>query len=79
MDEISELIKEAKPLYYKRKRRVKTFQTMTLTLVIVLVAGIGMFGGYSLNQTGIKTYYETSATQDSYIPVDEYGLITVEY
>jgi hypothetical protein len=83
MDEISTLIKEAKPLYYKNKAIKEKFKKAFLGLFLLLCVGFGAIGGYNLNSKNLLTTTNstnnTTTSEDSPFPVDEYGLITVAY
>lgn len=79
MENISNLLKEAKPLYFARKRRKNRIKTVLGMLVCVLM--LGMF--YPKNQV----YYDVdgelyqmatgSVISDMGLPTDEYGLLMV--
>ncbi len=77
MDELSTLIKEAKPLYYKNKARKEKIKKACLLLFVMFSVGLGAIGGYNLNS--INSITSASITEESVVPVDEYGLITVTY
>lgn len=81
MKDISSLLKEAKPLYYKKMRQKKRIQTMCLTISMILMVIISGYSGYSIKSS---TNYIANTTEnydiiDSFYPQDEYGLITVAY
>lgn len=83
MDEISKLLKEAKPLYFARKRRNNRIKATLCMLICVL--GLGLY--YPKQNSYDAGYYwfeETSylAEDSSYVenlglPTDEYGLLKV--
>lgn len=87
MERISELIKEAKPLYQTRKRTARRVKTALLSCMLVLAIGatvnMGGFnkGGDYLSQVKVinaaSTTSETSVIEEMGLPVDEYGLFTV--
>ena len=82
MKELSELLKEAKPLYYEQKRRRTQIKRACFSLVLILTVLASGFGGYALKSSSgdyIASYDSSGSTSDSYLPVDEYGLITVAY
>lgn len=74
MENISEILKEAKPLYIKRKKE----QAATRYILSVIFTAF-LVGSFTL---GISTYdtqvasvnYETSIIEEMGLPVDEYGL-----
>lgn len=82
MEDISSLIKEAKPLYFARKKRNARIKTALAALVVF--AGIGHF--YSGGGEQVYEYYwnndlyavnESSVIEDMGLPTDEYGLLMV--
>lgn len=83
MDDISQLIKEAKPLYFARKRRNNRIKA-TLAM-LVCTAMIGLF--VSKNQAPfeyqdywysiISTTEQGSVIADMGLPTDEFGLLDV--
>ncbi len=75
MEKISELLQEAKPLYFERKRRHTQIKAIVFSLSIVLVS---FFSVMHLNigdtvaindKTG-----EVSIIEEYGLPVDDYGL-----
>lgn len=83
MDEISKLLKEAKPLYFARKRRNNRIKATLCMLICVL--GIGLYyPKQSSYETGYFWFEETAYPNEgsSYVenmglPTDEYGLLKV--
>lgn len=85
MEDISMLIREAKPLYFARKRRNNVIKT-TLAMLICIVC-IGSFyskpDSYSYSYGMYYDYIETlysdngSVIEDMGLPTDEYGLLMV--
>lgn len=85
MEDISKLLKEAKPLYFARKRRNNRIKA-TLAMLIC-AAGIGMFYpetdniqySYGSYFDYIETVYSDngSVIEDMGLPTDEYGLLMV--
>ena len=81
-DDISLLIKEAKPLYFARKRRNRVIKS---TLVMMLcVLGLHIYNpssDYIYDYDGLsEQIYLTengSIIEDMGLPVDEYGLLKV--
>ena len=89
MDDISALLKEAKPLSSARKKRNNRIKAVLATLVCVLM--LGMY--YPQNNNGsyeydfISSYYgydkvyvsenDTSVIEEWGLPTDEYGLLMV--
>ncbi len=82
VDDISILIKEAKPLYFARKRRNRIIKS-TLA-VVVCVLGVQWFNSsanYLYNYDGLSDeIYLTengSIIEDMGLPIDEFGLLEV--
>ena len=87
MQNISNLIQEAKPLYFTRKRRRKQIKTTLCSLVLLI--GLGMFYpqttnidyGYMLISENEYNYLQNtgdgSCIEDMGMPVDDYGLLMV--
>lgn len=79
MENVSNLIREAKPLYFARKKRNNRIKATLGTLVCVLMLGVF----YPKSQT----YYDIdseiykistgSIISDMGLPTDEYGLLVV--
>ena len=91
MTDISMLIKEAKPLYYKRKKQRQLIKNISVGVSMSLLLGV-----LAMNQIAPKTLYPEldehyvclydDSSYDSYFqllaeedifPTDEYGLILV--
>ena len=84
MDDISALLKEAKPLYFARKRRNNRIKAFAGVFALVL-----MFGGlyprdyvyteYNFGDLGREIYLtETeSVIEELGLPTDEFGLLMV--
>ena len=88
MEDISNLIKEARPLYFTKKKRREQIKKVMLVAFIFLSTTMGALGGYTAkevqiaNQNIIETNISTIENMDedsSFYPVDEYGLIAVNF
>ena len=81
MDEISKLIKEAKPLYFKRKRRNMRIKNCVVALFISSIFLLSSFGGYTIGERSVSVSSEEGYSQFDELgfPTDEYGLLTVRY
>ena len=85
MEDISDLLQEAKPLYFQRKRRRN--QLKALLAVIVCAWGIGQFASvpspYFYNfdnmDSQINQMADGSVIDDMGLPTDEFGLLKVVY
>lgn len=83
MNDISDLIKEAKPMYFSRKRRRKAIKAGLATIVCLLA--FTWFNPYSYNSYNEYDYWASeiayiengSVVSDMGLPVDEYGLLMV--
>ena len=80
MTDISNLLKEAKPLYFARKRRNNTIKATLAMLICVL--GISFLYPQQVTYYGMdnEEIYATlygSVIEDMGLPVDEYGLVMV--
>lgn len=85
MDDISVLIREAKPLYFARRKRNKRIKAALCSLVLLL--GIGSFylksDGYTMSYdcylfgTEFSVSENLSVIEEMGLPVDEYGLLMV--
>lgn len=80
MEDISQLIKEAKPLYFARKKRRRQIKTSLAVLTVVL--GLGWFYPrsaeiyYDLDSEVYQTV-NGSVIEDMGLPVDDFGLLMV--
>ena len=89
MDDISNLIKEARPLYFTKKKRREQIKKVMLVAFIFLSTSMGVLGGYTAKEVQIANQNKTlevdvatieNAYDDSsFYPVDEYGLIAVNF
>ena len=82
MQDISDLIKEAKPLYFKRKRRNKVIKigSSILTAVVLAFALLPQSQDYSYSSywnLGETEYQQISSIEEMGLPVDDYGLLKV--
>ncbi|MDR1694435.1 MAG: hypothetical protein LBR70_04505 [Lactobacillaceae bacterium] len=79
MENVSNLLKEAKPLYFARKRRNNRIKATLGMLVCVLMLGVF----YPVSQpyydvdSEIYSIYTGSVISDMGLPTDEYGLLMV--
>ncbi len=84
MKDISNLIKEARPLYFAKKKRNEQIKKFVIAAFILFSTSISALGGYGVREAQINqdkqiVSLETSDDIISLYPVDEYGLITVNY
>ena len=79
MDKISELLQEAKPLYFERKKR-KEFVKKSMFLVIPILFLSLTIIPFSTNLKNENTYYtsSTSIVEQMGFPTDDYGLLKVD-
>lgn len=83
-EEVSQLLKEAKPLYLVRKRRNNQIKTVLAMLVCII--GIGSFYPRDIDYSFYANYAQdnwyvsetnTSVIENMGLPTDEYGLLMV--
>ena len=82
MTELSNLLKEAKPLYYEQKRREQKFRKACFSLLMIFTVFASGYVGYTLKSISGNDFIASSDTVnviESYYPTDDYGLITVAY
>lgn len=85
MSDISELLKEAKPLYFERKRRRNQIKATLAMLVCVVMMSSLWPQKYESYTFLLDTEFESKVAQiengsvieDLGLPVDEYGLLVV--
>ncbi len=74
MDNISEILKEAKPLYFQRKRnRAITKKVLSLLFPVILFTGI--LGTNYYNDDSYIALSNVSVIEEMGLPVDDYGLL----
>lgn len=78
MQKVSDLLKEVKP-YYKEKRKNLAKVKMACALCMIMLSGTTL-GIINLNTDVSDTirYGTTLSAEDLGLPVDSYGLITIE-
>lgn len=83
MDDISQLIKEAKPLYFARKRRNNCIKATLAMLVCTAMIGLFVpkthapFEYQDYWYSIISTTEQGSVIADMGLPTDEFGLLDV--
>ena len=79
MDKISELLKEAKPLYFERKKRKETIKKCLFILVPFLFVSLAIIP-FTVNFSDNTSYYtsSTSIVEQMGFPTDDYGLLKVD-
>ena len=79
MDKISELLQEAKPLYFERKKRRETIKKCMLIFVPVLLCTLAILP-FTINNNEDTNYYtsSTSIVEQMGFPTDDYGLLKVD-
>ncbi len=84
MDDISELLKEAKPLYFQRKRRqnvLKSFGALSIAALLYLGSfqHTEPYFSYDFDSisTTISALQNGSTIEDLGLPVDEYGFLRI--
>lgn len=82
MEEISMLIKEAKPLYFARKKRNRIIKT---ALASICLLWVGILTYNPVNEHPYTYYWDSefsvsdnvSVIEDMGLPTDEYGLLMI--
>lgn len=80
MDKISELLQEAKPLYFQRKKRKEILKKSTFLIVPVLFISLAVLP-FTMKFSDNNTDYYTSSTsivEQMGFPTDDYGLLKVD-
>ena len=83
MDDISDLLKEAKPLYFRRKR----IRNLTKTAGVLSIAAFLAMGAFQRADTYVYDFDNMSSTismlqdgsaiEDLGLPTDEYGFLRI--
>ena len=83
MDDISDLLKEAKPLYFRRKR-IRNLTKAVGVLSIAVFLALGTFQradnyvyDFDNMSTAISLLQNGSAIEDLGLPTDEYGFLRI--
>lgn len=83
MDDISDLLKEAKPLYFRRKR-IKNLAKAAGVLSVIALLGLSSFQradsyvyDFDNMSTAISLLQNGSAIEDLGLPTDEYGFLRI--
>ena len=85
MSDISELLKEARPLYFERKRRRNQIKaTLAMLICVVMMSSLWpqKYESYTLLsdtefENKVAQIQNGSVIEDLGLPVDEYGLLVV--
>lgn len=78
MENISEILKEAKPLYIKRKKEQATAKYILSVMFTAFLVGSFTVGTNMYNEQVASANYEISIIEEMGLPVDEYGLLSFE-
>lgn len=79
MDKVSELLQEAKPLYYKRKKRNEIIKKSLFVLTPVVFGLFAILPFITNNNNSINYYTSsTSVVEQMGFPTDDYGLLKVD-
>ena len=83
MDDISDLLKEAKPLYFRRKR-IRNLTKAAGVLSVIALLGLSSFHraenyvyDFDNMSTAISLLQNGSAIEDLGLPTDEYGFLRI--
>ena len=78
MDEISNLIKEAKPLYMKEKRNKRNARLAFCSMFSVFLLSATIFCAVDVNNQNTVAQLDVSPIEEMGLVVDEYGFLMVE-
>ncbi len=78
MDEISNLIKEAKPLYMKEKRNKRNARMVLCSMFSVFLLSATIFCAVDINNQNLVAQLDISPIEEMGLVVDEYGFLMVE-
>lgn len=80
MERISELLQEAKPLYFERKRRRTQAKAALFSLAAVFVAffSVMQFEGGNFVAFNDKSGEASFISEEYGFPVDDYGLLAID-
>ena len=79
MDNISELLKEARPLYFKRKKRREILKNSMFIFVPIILCALAILP-FTFKKNDEMNYYtsSTSIVEQMGFPTDDYGLLKVD-
>ena len=80
MDKLSELLQEAKPLYFQRKKRKEILKKSAFLIIPVLFISLAVLP-FTMRFSDNNTDYYTSSTsivEQMGFPTDDYGLLKVD-
>ena len=80
MDRISELLKEARPLYFRRKKRNEIIKKAAFIIMPFLFISLAIIP-FGINYSNNNVDYYTSSTsivEQMGFPTDDYGLLKVD-
>ena len=79
MESISELLQEAKPLYFERKRRHKQIRAAVFSIAVVCISFFSVMNFETGNfVANLNSTSDTSVISEEYgLPVDDYGLLSI--
>ena len=80
MDKLSELLQEAKPLYFQRKKRKEILKKSVFLIIPVLFISLAVLP-FTMRFSDNNTDYYTSSTsivEQMGFPTDDYGLLKVD-
>ncbi len=78
MDKVSDLLKEVKPYYVKRRKNTAKLKIACAMLTILLSAATMGVVNFNTDISDIIKYGNTLSAEDLGLPVDAYGLLMVE-
>lgn len=79
MDKLSELLQEAKPLYFQRKKRKEIIKKGIFLFIPVIFCSLAILP-FTINNSNNYNYYtsSTSIIEQMGFETDDYGLLKVD-
>ncbi len=77
-NEISNLIKEAKPLYFREKRNKRNAKIVLSFFFSMFLFMGGTWTAIDVKSSSIVAQYQVSSVEEMGFAVDEYGFLMVE-
>ncbi len=86
MDKVSQLLKEARPLYIKQQREKKAFLGLMCSLCLIFGVWLAQPKTIAFDEDGFDSYFTAlymndggydDFVDDGVVPLDQYGLIEV--
>ena len=76
--DISELLQEAKPLYFKRKKRNEFLKKSMYVVLPLIFCSLAILPFKIYSDINTNSYTNTSIVEQMGFPTDDYGLLKVD-